>query len=98
MAYVTVSTSTPCPLPRAHFATLVCPTVRSSIEPRSNSLVIGSLPMSLSRVRKVVRWRFIHENQPESGLREHRLRNVVYCRATQFAALVQVEATPTVND
>src|SRR5712691_12794570 len=52
-------------MPRAHFGhPLVCRTVRSSSEPRSNSPVTGNLPTSFWRARRVCS-RIIHKN--ESG-------------------------------
>src|ERR1700730_13972557 len=48
---------------RAHFGQpLVCRTVRSSSEPRSNSAVTGNLPTSLSRAW-MTRSRIIHWNE-----------------------------------
>src|SRR5712671_6103191 len=53
------------PVPFAHFGqSLVCRTVRSSSEPRSNSPVTGSLPTSFSRARRD-RSRIIHKNESE---------------------------------
>jgi hypothetical protein len=62
-AYVTVRTNTWCPSPRAHFGQpLLCRTVRSNSEPRSNSPLIGNLLTSFRRVRRA-RSRIIYKNE-----------------------------------